>query len=127
MKLELVAHASTSPPVIIRLFDFTPAEAQNLWYEVSRLANGINQRVAIHELPWVGPVGGCRLSLCVRTWDQAVVRMKTRTEFECGLTAGTWDNVAGLIEPFTRGAGGFQWLSGVPGEAYLLLSPTGEW
>jgi hypothetical protein len=38
-----------------------------------------------------------------------------------------WDNVAGLIEPFEHSAGGFQWLAGVPGEAALLLSASGQW
>ena len=50
-------------------------------------------------------------------------------EFSCGLTAGMWDNVVGLIEPFAHGAGGFQWLAGGPGEAALLLTAAndGRW
>jgi hypothetical protein len=47
--------------------------------------------------------------------------------FECGFTAGAWDNVAGLVEPFTAGGGGFQWLAGSPGEASLLLTASGQW
>jgi hypothetical protein len=47
--------------------------------------------------------------------------------FECRLTAATWDNVAGLIEPFAEGSGGHQWLAGSPGEAAVLLSPSGQW
>jgi hypothetical protein len=47
--------------------------------------------------------------------------------FVCGLTESSWDNVAGLIEPFTCDAVGYQWLAGSPGELPLLLSANGEW
>jgi hypothetical protein len=49
-----------------------------------------------------------------------VVKIGTNA-FECGFTAGSWDNVAGLIEPFASGINGFQWLAHVPGEAALLF------
>ncbi len=84
------------------------------------------ERVAVHELPWVAAVGGCELVFCLRVWDQAVVRLGPAA-FACGFTTGTWDNVAGLVEPFAADGRGYQWLAGVPGEASLLLSASGEW
>ena len=126
MKLESLPNGSPDCP-LIRLYDFTPTEAQRLLDEISRLANGTAERVALHELAWVEPVGDCRLTLCVRGWFQAVVRTGKSAEFECGFPAGEWDNVAGLIEPFAEGSGGYQWLAGVPGEASVLLSPSGRW
>ena len=93
---------------------------------MARLASGAAERVEVDRLSFVEPVGGCRLALVRRPWDQAVVRVGP-SDFECGFTTGTWDNVAGLVEPFAEDAGGFQWLAGAPGEAAVLLSASGRW
>ena len=126
MKLEYLATGSPDCP-LIRLHDFTPVEAGHLHAALAALAAGTAERVAVHELPIVEVVGGCRLTLIRRGWDQAVIRADRLTEFECGFTAGTWENVAGLVEPFAESVGGFQWLAGAPGEAGLLLSASGGW
>jgi hypothetical protein len=126
MKLEFVSEGSPDCP-LIRLFDFCPAEAARLLAAITHLVSGAAEQVALHELAGVEAVSGCRLTLCVRPWDQAVVAKGTPADFECGFTRGTWDNVAGLVEPFAHGEDGFQWLAGVPGEASLLLSPSGQW
>jgi hypothetical protein len=123
--LEYLPDGSPDCP-LIRLYAFTPIEAAALGAAVAGLAAGTAERVAVHELPGVEPVGGCELVFRVRGWDQAVVRVGPAA-FECGFTAGTWDNVAGLVEPFAADAGGYQWLAGVPGEASLLLSAFGQW
>ena len=125
MRLEYLPDGSPDCP-LIRVFDFTPAEAAALAAAVADLAAGRAERVAVHELPGVAAAGGCELVLSVRGWDQAVVRVGPAAS-ECGFTAGTWDNAAGLIEPFADGSGGYQWLAGVPGEASLLLSVSGQW
>ena len=125
MKPEYLAEGSPDCP-LLRLHNFSPPEAEQLLAAVSRLASGAAERVEVHQLPFVEPVGGCRLALVRWPWDQAVLRVGP-SAFQCGLTAGTWDNVAGLIEPFAENAGGFQWLAGSPGEASLLLSVSGQW
>ena len=126
MKLEFLSDESSVCP-LIRLYDFTPAEAAQLLAAVTALADLRAQRVAIHELPGVEPVGGCRLTLRVRSWDQGVTLRTAPADFEYGLIAGTWDNVAGLVAPFTESAGGFQWLDNASSEVRLLLSPDGSW
>jgi hypothetical protein len=128
MKLEYLADGSPDC-ALIRLYDFTPAEAVQLLAAVTALASGDEERVEVHRLPFVDSVGGCRLIFVRRPWDQAIIRRPGACEFECGLTAGTWDNVAMLVEPFAGGAGGFQWLAEIPGEAALLLSASasGQW
>jgi hypothetical protein len=124
--LEYLDHGSLECP-LIRLFAFTPAEASRLGAAVAGLAAGTVERVAVHDLPGVEPVGGCELVFAVRGRDQAIVRVGP-TAFECRFTAGTWDNVAGLIEPFAASAVGHQWLAGAAGgEASLLLSASGQW
>lgn len=128
MRLEYLAGGSPDCP-LVRLYDFRPSEAAALLAAIATLASSAAERIEVHQLPFVESVGGCRLALtrCLR--DTAVVRGPHPSEFECGFTAGTWDNVAGLVEPFSRGGGGSQWLAGAPGEAALLLSATddGEW
>lgn len=125
MKLEYLADGSADCPPL-RLYDFTPAEARQLLGAVAALASEAAESVEVHRLPFVAPIGDCRLTLARRPRDQAVMRVG-RSAFECRFTAGTWDNVAGLVEPFVEGTRGFQWLAGSPGEASLLLSVSGEW
>lgn len=125
MKLEFLPEGSLDCP-LLRLYDFTQAEAGELLAAVRSLASGTTERVDIDRLPFVEPVANCRLAFLCRSWDQAVLRVAS-SSFECGLTSGTWDNVAGLIEPIAEGSGGFQWLAGIPGEAALLLSESGQW
>jgi hypothetical protein len=126
MKLEFLAAGSPDCP-LLRLYDFTPAEIGQFLAALHGLASGALERVAVHELPGVESLDECRLTLRVRPWDQAVICTGAPADFECGFTAGTWDKVAGLGEPFVQGVGGFQWLAGVPGEAQWLLSDNGQW
>jgi hypothetical protein len=126
MKLEYLADGSPDCP-LVRLYDFTPAEAGQFLAAVAGLAYGSAERVEVHRLPFVEPVGGCRLTLARRSWDRAVTRGDEPAEFECGFTAGIWENLAGRVAPLAAGGAGFQWLAGVPGEAALLLSATGQW
>ena len=125
MRLEFLPSGSTDCP-LIRLFEFTPTEAQELREAVADLAAGRVERILVHALPGVEAVNGCELVLCRRAWDQSIAQVGPMS-FECGFTVGTWENVAGLIEPFTIGGDGYQWLAGIPGEAFMLLSPSGHW
>jgi hypothetical protein len=126
MRLEYLDTGAPACP-LIRLYSFTEAEAGEFVNLIEQLASQAAHEVCLHQLPWVQALGSCRLTLRVRSWDQALVLKAAPANFECGFTPGTWDNVAGLVEPFAHGAGGFQWLTGVPGEAALLLSPSGQW
>lgn len=128
MKLEYLAQGSTDGP-LIRLYDFGPAEAAELWGAIRKLASGEEGRFEVHGLAFVESVGGLRLVFARRPRDMAIVRGSRENEFECGFTEGTWENVAGLVAPFAQDRDGYQWLTGLPGEAALLLSnsATGEW
>jgi hypothetical protein len=128
MKLDYLTSGSSECP-LIRLYDFQPAEATGLLAAINTLVSTAAQRVEVDRLPFVEAAGGCRLVFTRQHWDRAIVSSPNRNEFECGFTAATWDNVAGLVEPFTEGVGGFQWLAGAPGDAASLISasPRGEW
>jgi hypothetical protein len=93
MRLEYLPNGSADCPVL-RLFDFTPAEAAALGAAVADLSGGRTERVAVHELSGVVAVRGCELVLTMWGWDQAVVSVGPAA-FECRFTAGTWANVAG--------------------------------
>jgi hypothetical protein len=109
------------------MFQFTVAEIDQLLAIVMSLASGHADQVEVHHLPFVTTIGGCCMTFRVSAWDQAIVRTSKPLDFECRFTTGTWDNIAGLMEPFVQGANGFQWLAGPPGEAALLLSDSGQW
>jgi hypothetical protein len=126
MKLEYLDHGSPDCP-LIRLYDFTPAEAGQLHHALTDLASSAVQRVPVHELPGVEAIGGSRLVLVTDRRDRGMVRKAAPADFECALTPATWDNAAGRIEPFAEGAAGFQWLTDGPGDASLLLSVNGRW
>ncbi len=123
MKLEYLAGGSPDCP-LIRLYDFTAAEAGQLVAAIAGLATDAVQRVDVHQLAFVRSLNECRLTIVGRSWDQAVVRVGPAA-FECGFTAGTWDNIVGLVAPLTANAVGFQWVAGSPEEANLLPSPSG--
>jgi hypothetical protein len=125
VRLEYLRDGSPDCP-LLRLFNFGSNEAGKLLAAVADLAVGRAAHVAVHELADVTPVGGCELVLQVTARDAAVVQVGP-VSFACRFTARTWDNVAGLVEPFAEGASGFQWLAASPGETKLLLSPSGEW
>ena len=127
MKLEYLASGSPDCP-LIRLYDFHPSEAADLLAVINTLAFAAAARVEVDQLAFVEPVGGCRLVFTRRLQDR-VVHGPQESELECGVTAATWDNVAGLLEPFAKGAGGFQWLARAHGDAALLISASagGEW
>jgi hypothetical protein len=109
--------------------DYLPSrldEAGQLLAIVSGLASGCPAAL-IHELPFVEVIGDYRLAFTTTGSDQGITRGAPFAEFTCGFTMSTWDNVAGLIEPFAEGGGGFQWLSDGTSDASLLLSVSGQW
>jgi hypothetical protein len=126
MKLEYLARGSADCP-LIRLYDFTPVEAGKLHAAIADLTRGSCEEVEIHRQPWIEPLRSCSLSFGVCARDQGLLLKSPPANFECRFTAGTWDNVAGLVEPFTEGAIGFQWLAGILGAGRLLLSVDGFW
>src|SRR5262249_3648845 len=113
MKLEFLPDGSDDCP-LLRLYAFTKEEARRLRDTVVELASGASEGVEVHGLRWVEPIDDCRLTFVVRSWDQGIVSRGGSVDFECGLTASTWDNVAGLIEPFEERGRGYQWLAGTP-------------
>lgn len=125
MKLDSLPNARNALP-LIRIYDFTGDEIAQLALAIQNLAAEREQQLELHSMKGVYAIDQCQLTLRVTDHDQAMICIK-RATFECGFTPGTWDNVAGLLQPFTDDADGYQWLAEAPGEAYWLVSLTGGW
>lgn len=123
MKVERLTDGSPDCP-LVRLFDFTPAEAESLRKGVRCLADGQRERLDLAEDCNVTSVGGFALSFVVGRRDVGLAC--ERGCFSWVLCPETWDNIEGLIEPFVKGSTGFQWLSNA-GATSLLISPGGTW
>lgn len=125
MKLEYLSSSSADTP-LIRLFHFDKAEASQLQSIFASLATRPCDVIDLTELPFIEPVHDCRLSLTVGDRDLGVEKIQEPATFVWSLTPESWDNVAGLVEPFaSTNSTGFQWLN-EQGVA-LVLSVDGGW
>ena len=90
------------------------------------LSTGLQNGVALHKEMRLEQVSDCRLYLRRAKFDEGL-RKTGAGIFECVLTEHSWDNMAGLMEPFCEpGSSSFQWLRGSPG-IRLLISHDGKW
>jgi hypothetical protein len=125
MRLEFLSDGSDDCP-LIRLYAFDCTEVARLFADLSALASREQESIAVHDLPGVESIAECRLFLRTGARDRGVVQLPGPKSFECALTPESWDNVAGLAEPFLNGNGGHQWLV-TWGDAKWLLSTDGHW
>ena len=125
MKLEYLPDGSDDCP-LVRMYDFVPTEVAGVLASVSKLIYGTSQQIALHKLPGVEAVGECRLFISSGLKDQGLLQLAAPAAFECILSKDGWEDVAGLIEPFSEGIVGYQWLS-VIGDAKWLFSLNGTW
>jgi len=126
MKLEFLENGSPDCP-LVRLYAFDSTEAVRLREILRALSDGACESFDLHNDRSVEAIDGCQLTLQLRQRDLGIVR-RGRCTFDCVFTAGTWHNVAALVEPFCESAtpGCYQWLT-EEGDASLLLSPDGGW
>jgi len=124
MRIDYFSDNSEDCP-LLRIFEVTSEECQNLMDVFYRLSRGELKEAAVQEAVGRDSATGCRLAAKTGKRDIGVVPAD-RDRFECILRPGTWDNIAGLVEPFCEDHRGYQWLDRSSGTA-LLLSPSGEW
>jgi len=127
MKLEHIADGSPYCP-LIHLYEFTDIETAGLRTKVAELAQGSSISIALHDLNFVTPIGDCELVLIVADDDQGILASDSDSLFMCMLSQKTWEQIAGLIESFSKSGGlsGYQWLDETS-DISLLLSPDGSW
>jgi hypothetical protein len=125
MKIEYLAEGAAECP-LIRLFSFTPDEAQLLRNAFRSLAAGPLERVFLDHILAVENQNGVSLEFSRVARNAGVVNLGHDT-FAVQLSGEGWATAAGLVEPFCeRSSVGYQWLTDT-GAIRLLLSPTGHW
>jgi hypothetical protein len=125
VKLEYIHGGSKDRP-LIRLYEFSTAEIASLRALLQSLARGSLTSVALHELEGVKAIRSCQVTLRLGRRDEGMRADKT-DHFECVLTSMKWDNIMGLLEPFSQSnSTGFQWLD-TGGPISLLISRDGRW
>jgi hypothetical protein len=127
MKIDFLESGSADCP-LIRIYAGQPEACRQLKQAFEHLADGAVKEVALSDLPGMLPVGGCCLIAQAGRRDQGIVR-SAGNQFRWVLTPATWDNVAGLVEPFCSvPVPGYQWLDQVgASEARVLISTDGCW
>lgn len=126
MKIQYMAEGSDDCP-LVRLFDFDEQEISLLHERLCELGEGSGEELELDAFPWVKTDGQLRLVFAVTERDVGINHDAAQA-FVCRLTKQTWEDVAGLTEPFLRDVtpGRHQWLDRT-GDISLLLSPDGSW
>jgi hypothetical protein len=127
LRLDFIPTGSDDCP-LLRISGSDKPACKALHDSVVQLAERATERVAIEQLPGVVSVGGCRLSVLAGSWDQGVLRCGDGPSFEWVLTPDTWDNIAGLLEPFCgdEQSGNHQWLQSA-GDIRVVITKSGDW
>jgi len=123
MKMEFLESGAADCP-LIRISGNDVDPCLRLKVAFGQLHSGTAHEIVLSDLPGIDPVSGCRLTAKAGKWDRGVL-VVDENAFEWVLTPSTWDNVAGLIEPFCSHAGGYQWLDRTC--VAVLISATGWW
>jgi hypothetical protein len=128
MRLEYLPDGSPDCP-LIRLYDFDSKQAEIFRERILALAAGSQDAIVVDELPQVEAIDACRLVFKVSRGDRGILRFGAHNQFECLLTQVSWEQVAGLTEPFCEAGdhrGYFQWLDETSNIS-LLFSTDGHW
>ena len=125
MKLDFLREGADDRPMV-RIYDFRSSDVQHLIEIFESLASGSIQQASLEEICPVESVDGARLRFTRGERDRGVVRQRV-SDFEVILTGPSWEQAAGLAEPFCKSCQGCQWLTPRGGRIQLLLSPTGDW
>jgi hypothetical protein len=128
MKIEYFAEGSEDCPLIL-IYGDDPETAAQLREQVAALAEKRVQHVAVHEIPGFESVGDCLLFFSVGRSDWGTHPLRAKNEFSCELDPVSWENIVGLLEPFTQRMDhdGFQWLDSSYGGMTIIISTFRGW
>jgi hypothetical protein len=129
MRVEYFANGSDECPLIL-LYGADSGDAITLSEAFNTLTTPGTTRVVVHNLPGFSSVAECRLFASHSEVDRGVTMIQSPNEFECVLSAESWENIVGLLEPFCdseRMPGmSFQYLD-ESGDTRLLISTERAW
>jgi hypothetical protein len=97
MNIEFIAEGGLDCPLLL-ICGRDIAVIGRLAAEFQQLADGAVGRVAVHELAGLNAVGEICLTALVSDRDEGVVPLAPGV-LQWRLTAASWDNVVGLLEP----------------------------
>jgi hypothetical protein len=126
MKLEFLADGSSDCP-LIRPYGFDQSSVCRLRDLIKSLGASTRTSVPLHMQPWIEPVDGCELDLCLGERDRGIIEVQP-SRFNLVLSDEGWADIAGLLEPFCGSdiPDAYQWLDRRD-KISLLLSSSGAW
>jgi hypothetical protein len=125
LTLEFLADGSPDCPLVL-LHGKAPHVVRDLAAALGGLARG---DLELETFPGIEAVGGCRVTARVTRRDLGI-RQVGPTAFAWELSTSGWDQVAGLLEPFSEptSSDGFQWLEAKkPQGISFIISSARHW
>jgi hypothetical protein len=123
MKIDLLEGFDQA---IVRIYELVPDSCRLIKAAIDQLASAHVNEIRLTDVSGVERDGHIELVAIVGRRDQGILR-KGGNVLHWVLTSPSWDNVAGLIEPFCENASnGYQWLEQA-GDIRVLLSTDGSW
>jgi hypothetical protein len=123
MKLEYIPETNTGK--VLLLYGNEPNIAKEVMKAFYDLAEENVESISIHEIPGIETVENCKLTVKGGSYNQGIQQI-SENNFECILKPVWLDNIAGLIEPFTKETSGFQYLD-ENGKVMLIISTERSW
>lgn len=108
------------------MFQFQPDEVEALRAICRELAEGKRTECALHEQPWVQPIGDCAFIWKAGAKDIGVRLPAPGDAFVFIFSGQGWREVEDKLLPFARSSPGFNWLTD-GGDVEVLISNDGCW
>ena len=103
------------------------SERAELYRIFQALAAGTTRLVRLHELPFLNNPGGLTFTAAPSDVDFGVEHDKPNSTFQWKRSLESWDQIAGLMEPFVvEAGGGFQYLNDAEGPE-VIYSTRRAW
>ena len=125
MKIDYLEDGSERCP-LIRLYDFQSDEARSLIKAFESLANGTTNEISLGAIVPIDTIDGTQITFVRNELGQGVIE-KERFRFALALPAEQWRLNAEIVEPFSNGTFGYQWLAPETSDIQVLLSKSGDW
>ena len=132
MYLEFIPDGSQHCPLLI-LSPSIPEEAEKLYQALTILVADNNAVVDVHDLPFISPVDGCRLSAQVSDENlenlSTVLIDNTKNHFTWKFTCQAWEFVLELLYRFTEPdcSGCYQWLDDTSKISVIISTMHRQW
>jgi hypothetical protein len=125
VKIDCLKDGSERCP-LIRLYDFQSDETRSLIKAFKSLAHGAANEISLRAIVPIESIDGTQIIFVRNETGQGVIE-KECLRFALVLPAEQWRLNAEIVEPFSNGNFGYQWLAPETSDIQVLLSKSGEW